>query len=72
VAQIANSVTELKVQRKEKKLVDLSVLNVTALRANAHVWIPIVIIASLILAAPLAWWIAPRLQARYDSRRGKG
>lgn len=53
--------TELKVQRKEKKLVDLSVLNVTALRANAHVWIPIVIIASLILAAPLAWWIAPRL-----------
>jgi uncharacterized membrane protein YhaH (DUF805 family) len=50
----------------------ITVLNVAAFRANAHVWIPIVVIASLILAAPFAWLIAPRLQARYDSRRGKG
>jgi hypothetical protein len=42
------------------------VLNVPTLRANAHIWIPVVVVASLILAAPLAWLIAPRLQARYD------
>ena len=44
----------------------VTVLNVSALRANAHIWIPVVVVASLILAAPLAWVIAPRLQARYD------
>jgi hypothetical protein len=44
----------------------VTVLNVATLRANAHIWIPVVVVASLILAAPLAWLIAPRLQARYD------
>jgi biotin transporter BioY len=44
------------------------VLNVSELRANAHIWILIVVVASLILAAPIAWLIAPRLQARYDRR----
>jgi len=44
----------------------ITVLNVSALRANAHIWIPVVVVASLILAAPIAWLIAPRLQARYD------
>lgn len=47
----------------------IAVLNVAALRANARVWIPVIIVASLILAAPLAWLIAPRLQARYDRSR---
>ena len=46
----------------------ITVLNVSALRYNAFIWIPIVVIASLILAAPFAWLIAPRLQARYDRR----
>ena len=46
----------------------ITVLNVSALRVNAHIWIPIVVVASLILAAPIAWLIAPRLQARYDRR----
>src|SRR5262245_55035682 len=46
----------------------ITVLNVSALRVNAYIWIPIVVIASLILAAPIAWLIAPRLQARYDRR----
>jgi hypothetical protein len=41
---------------------------VSALRVYAYIWIPIVVIASLILAAPIAWLIAPRLQARYDRR----
>jgi hypothetical protein len=49
----------------------VTVLNVPALRADAHIWIPVVVIASLILAAPLAWLIAPRLQARYDRRHAK-
>jgi hypothetical protein len=46
----------------------VTVLNVPTLRANAHIWIPVVVVASLILAAPFAWLIAPRLQARYDRR----
>ena len=39
----------------------ITVLNVSALRVNAYIWIPIVVIVSLILAAPIAWLIAPRL-----------
>ena len=46
----------------------VTVLNVPALRDNAQIWIPVVVVASLILAAPFAWLIAPRLQARYDRR----
>jgi hypothetical protein len=47
----------------------ITVLNVSALRADAYFWIPVVVVASLILAAPFAWLIAPRLQARYDRGR---
>ena len=46
----------------------ITVLTVPTLRDNAHIWIPIVVVASLILAVPFAWLIAPRLQARYDAR----
>lgn len=45
------------------------VLMVPALNANAGFWIAVVIVASLILAAPFAWLIAPRLRARYWRRR---
>jgi hypothetical protein len=44
----------------------VAVLNVSALHTNAHIWIPVLVVASLILAAPVAWLIAPRLQARYE------
>jgi hypothetical protein len=44
----------------------VTVLNVAALRVNAHIWIPVVVVVSLVLAAPFAWLIAPRLQARHD------
>jgi hypothetical protein len=44
----------------------VTVLNVPALSTDAYIWIPVVVVASLILAAPIAWLIAPRLQARYD------
>jgi len=38
---------------------------------NAHLglWIPIVVFVSFVLAAPIAWLLAPRLQARYDRKR---
>jgi hypothetical protein len=45
------------------------VMTVPALNANAAIWIPAVVIASLILAAPAAWIIAPRLRARYWRHR---
>jgi hypothetical protein len=49
----------------------ITVLNVPALRSNASFWIPVVVAASLVLAAPAAWLIAPRLRAQYG-RRGTG
>jgi hypothetical protein len=43
----------------------LLVLTLPVLNADAGYWISMVIGASLILAAPIAWWMAPRLRARY-------
>ncbi len=34
-------------------------------RAGAAIWMPVVVVASLVVAAPLAWRIAPRLRARH-------
>ncbi len=45
------------------------VLMVPALSANAGFWISAVVISSLILAAPFAWLVAPRLRARYWRQR---
>ena len=45
------------------------VLTWPALSADAGFWIVVVVAASFILAAPVAWWIAPRMQARYWRRR---
>jgi hypothetical protein len=41
------------------------VLTVPVLSADAGFWISAVVGASFILAAPIAWWMAPRLRARY-------
>ncbi len=41
------------------------VLSVPGLRSHAWLGILAVVLASLILAAPVAWWVAPRLRARY-------
>jgi membrane glycosyltransferase len=43
----------------------IAVLMVPALNANAGFWIAAVVVASLVLAAPFSWLIAPRLRARY-------
>jgi hypothetical protein len=45
------------------------VLLIPALAQNAFTLIPAVVIASFVVSAPLAWMIAPRLQARYASQR---
>jgi uncharacterized membrane protein len=45
------------------------VLMVPALNEYAGFWIAVVVAASLILAAPFAWLIAPRLRARYWRRK---
>jgi hypothetical protein len=41
------------------------VLTLPALSANSGFWISAVVAASFILALPIAWWMAPRLRARY-------
>ena len=43
------------------------VLTLPVLSADAGFWISVVVGASFILAAPIAWWIAPRLRARPQS-----
>lgn len=40
-------------------------LSIKSLSEQAGTLMPMVVIASLILAAPIAWLIAPRLQLRY-------
>ena len=45
------------------------VLSLPALSADTGFWISVVVGASFILAAPIAWWLAPRLRARYWRRR---
>lgn len=46
----------------------VTVLTVPALNDYAAYGIPIVVVASLVLAAPVAWLIAPRLRARWGRR----
>jgi hypothetical protein len=43
----------------------LLVLTLPVLSAATGLWISVVVVASFVLAAPVAWWIAPRLRARY-------
>jgi uncharacterized membrane protein YiaA len=46
-------------------------LTVPALNADAGFWIAVVVATSIILAAPIAWLIAPRLRARYWRHRAE-
>jgi hypothetical protein len=43
----------------------IAVLSVPALSEQAMVLIPAVVALSLVIAAPVAWLMAPRLRARY-------
>ncbi len=44
----------------------VTVLSIPSLSENATVWLPAVVVASFILSAPLAWFIAPRMRNRAD------
>ena len=46
----------------------IAMLSIPALDAIAPTLFPFVIAASFVLAAPIAWVIAPRLRARYWRR----
>jgi hypothetical protein len=46
----------------------VTVLNVPSLAAHAWIGIPAVVLLSLVLAVPIAWWIAPRLRSRWQRR----
>ena len=45
------------------------VMTVPALAADAAIWIPLVVAASFILAAPAAWFIAPWMRSRFGQER---
>jgi hypothetical protein len=45
------------------------VLSVPGLQENAAKLIPLVVVASFVLAVPVAWLIAPRLRARYQRKQ---
>jgi hypothetical protein len=47
----------------------LIVLVIPRFNTNLFLWIPVVVIVSFLLAVPIAWLVAPRLQARYDRKR---
>ena len=47
----------------------ITVLLLPGFSSQLMIWIPVVVVASIILAAPVAWLIAPRLRARYWRER---
>lgn len=46
----------------------IAIMTIPALSRHAFELIPAVVVASFVLAAPVAWVIAPRLQARRRRR----
>lgn len=47
----------------------IAVLSLPSLQEFWKILIPIVVVLSFVLAAPIAWLIAPRLRARYWRQR---
>lgn len=47
----------------------IAVLATPVLSIHAGIAIPAVVVLSLVLSAPIAWFIAPRLRARYWRQR---
>ena len=47
----------------------ITVMTVPALADHAAVWIPLVVAASFVLAAPAAWFIAPWMRSRFGQQR---
>ena len=47
----------------------ITVMTVPVLADHAAVWIPLVVAASFVLAAPAAWFIAPWMRSRFGQQR---
>ena len=47
----------------------ITVLMLPGFSSELMIWMPVVVVASIILAAPVAWLIAPRLRTRYWRER---
>jgi hypothetical protein len=47
----------------------ITIVSFPALYARAKDLLPLVVVASFVIAAPIAWFIAPRLRARYGRER---
>ncbi|MBP0437163.1 hypothetical protein [Tianweitania sediminis] len=47
----------------------ITILSLPSLSEHWPILMPIVVVASLVLAAPLAWFIAPKLRSRNGRRR---
>ena len=45
------------------------VLTVRSWSEHAALLIPLVVLASFVLAFPIAWWLVPWMRARYERRR---
>lgn len=51
----------------------IAVLGLPLLKAEAMILMPLVVVASFVVAVPLAWWIAPRMRLRWwRARRRPG
>lgn len=47
----------------------ITVLSFPSLQEEWPILLPVVVVASLVLAAPLAWAIAPRMRSRFGRKR---
>lgn len=47
----------------------ITVLSLPSLQEEWPILLPVVVVASLVLAAPLAWAIAPRMRSRFGRKR---
>jgi hypothetical protein len=45
------------------------VLTIRSWSEHAALLIPLVVLASFVLAFPIAWWLVPWMRARYERRR---
>lgn len=46
----------------------ITVLSFPSLQEEWSILLPVVVVASLVLAAPLAWGIAPRMRSRFGRK----
>lgn len=47
----------------------ITVLTIPSLNADAKFWLPVAVIASIVLSPGVSWFLAPRLRNRYWQKR---